>query len=258
MRVVRWALLCALVACGAQKGPVPAGPAATPPAPAPGNAKPIYPPDARRQGLEGVVTLEVRVRETGDVEKVTVLRGDEPFASAAVSAVERWRYVPARRDGQPVAVVAHQNVRFQLAHAMWRLLVSAAVQHGVTAWVGAGWFDTRSECQDAARTTPHPIGCQFSVRAQAATGDVMVVDPHGLTDLRREPAPRGWWAFVTAPWTTTGSFAQDVPVWQWRVLGTFLSKAACEQERQDFITKMQKSYPSSSGAFAQEARCTRS
>jgi serine/threonine-protein kinase len=68
----------------------------------PGNAPPAYPRDARAKGLEGQVTLKVSVSETGKVDDVTVLSGEEPFVTAALDAVKQWRYSPATRDGRVV------------------------------------------------------------------------------------------------------------------------------------------------------------
>lgn len=256
MRALCWALLLLLVACGGPRTRL--GSAArpdAPPAPEAGNAKPVYPLDARRRGEEGVVTLEVRVRDDGRVETAKAVGGDEPFATAAVAAAEQWRYTPATKDGRPVAATVRQNVRFQLAHAMWRLLTTAEVQQGVSAQVGVAWYDSRRECQDAALMTARAVGCVFRVRVQVATEDVAVADPHRLSDLRREPIPAGWWAVIIAPWTTTGSFAQDVPVWRWRVRASFLSRADCEEERQRNVEQMQKWYPSLSGTFNDQIRC---
>jgi protein TonB len=87
---------------------------ATPPVPHDGNASPEYPEDARRRGLEGQVILKVVVSETGEVVRVDVLRGDEPFVTAAVRTVRSWRYSPALVDGQPAAVFRIVKIPFQL------------------------------------------------------------------------------------------------------------------------------------------------
>ena len=81
---------------------------------APGNTPPSYPTEARAKGLEGHVTLRVSVSESGSVQAVTVLSGDEPFAAAALDAVKRWRYSPATRDGRPVPSDVIVRIPFRL------------------------------------------------------------------------------------------------------------------------------------------------
>ena len=80
----------------------------------PGNAPPVYPRDAKAKGLEGHVTLKVAVSETGKVGEVTVLSGEEPFVSAALDAVRRWRYSPATRDGSGVQSDVIVRIPFRL------------------------------------------------------------------------------------------------------------------------------------------------
>lgn len=65
--------------------------------------KPVYPPFALRARVRGTVILRVLVGETGiplDIEVVTGVAGG--LTEAAVEAVRRWRFQPARRDGTPV------------------------------------------------------------------------------------------------------------------------------------------------------------
>ncbi len=48
------------------------------------------------------MTLELEVAEDGTVGKVKVTEGAEPFASAALSAAEDFRFKPATRNGIPI------------------------------------------------------------------------------------------------------------------------------------------------------------
>src|SRR5581483_5778475 len=69
------------------------------------NPRPDYPLVARRLGMEGVVVLAVVVAPDGRAAEVRVARssGFAPLDDSAVRTVrERWRFVPARRDGVPV------------------------------------------------------------------------------------------------------------------------------------------------------------
>ncbi len=87
---------------------------ADPPAPNDDNAKPDYPQEARASGRQGTVILKVTILATGEVAKVEVMRGDEPFVAAAVSAVKKWKYTPAMHKGQPITVYRIIQIPFKL------------------------------------------------------------------------------------------------------------------------------------------------
>ena len=77
---------------------------------------PRYPESARRQGIEGTVLVKARVTERGLVDAVQVGRssGHQDLDQAAVEAVSRWRFEPAHRGRQPVAVWVLIPVEFAL------------------------------------------------------------------------------------------------------------------------------------------------
>jgi protein TonB len=80
------------------------------------NPKPAYPMIARRRGLEGIVRLDVRVSPEGIPVAVKVREsgGHESLDEAAVTAVWHWRFVPARRSGEPVEASVVVPIRFRL------------------------------------------------------------------------------------------------------------------------------------------------
>jgi len=80
------------------------------------NPKPGYPLIARRRGLEGTVRLDVRVSAEGIPISVRVREsgGHESLDEAALTAVWHWRFVPARRGGEPVEASVVVPVRFRL------------------------------------------------------------------------------------------------------------------------------------------------
>jgi protein TonB len=80
--------------------------------PKPGNAAPEYPAKQRSEGVEGLVVLKIVIREDGSVGDIQVMKGDEPFVSAARSAVKSWRFTPAMLDGQPIATFKIIKVPF--------------------------------------------------------------------------------------------------------------------------------------------------
>lgn len=80
------------------------------------NPRPVYPPRARRQGLEGRVILDVEVGPGGAALAVYVRQssGHALLDRAAQAAVEQWRFQPARRGGRAVAGSTEVTVRFVL------------------------------------------------------------------------------------------------------------------------------------------------
>ena len=68
------------------------------------NPAPRYPVAARRAGEQGTVTLKVLVGMDGMPQRVEVEKtsGSPRLDSAALDAVRRWRFVPARRGSTPI------------------------------------------------------------------------------------------------------------------------------------------------------------
>ena len=87
---------------------------ADPPVPARSNEPPAYPQEARASGKTGMVILKVIILADGSVADVQVMRGEEPFVSSAVQAVKRWKYEPARHNGQPITVYRIIQIPFKL------------------------------------------------------------------------------------------------------------------------------------------------
>jgi TonB family protein len=77
--------------------------------------RPDYTTEARRQGIEGDVVLEIVVRADGRVGNVQIVRSlGAGLSQKAVDAVRQWRFDPARRYGSPVDVVVTVSVEFSL------------------------------------------------------------------------------------------------------------------------------------------------
>ena len=77
---------------------------------------PHYPEAARREGVEGTVTLRFEVLASGKVGTVQVQRsaGRADMDRAAVEAIRTWLFEPARRGKEAVAVWVTLPVRFEL------------------------------------------------------------------------------------------------------------------------------------------------
>ncbi len=81
-----------------------------------GNRPPRYPALARQRKEEGRVVLHVIVDAQGNVASLSVARssGSRLLDDAAVDAVRRWRFAPARRAGVPVAGSVEVPILFRL------------------------------------------------------------------------------------------------------------------------------------------------
>jgi len=77
--------------------------------------EPVYPEDAKRQGIEGTVKLHVVVGGDGSVESVELTSGPALLAKAATSAIREWRYGQTLLGGQPVETEQDVVVKFRLA-----------------------------------------------------------------------------------------------------------------------------------------------
>jgi TonB family protein len=76
---------------------------------------PVYPPAARRAGVSGMVVLEIVVSAEGRVSEIEVQRGlPLGLSEAAVEAVRRWQYRPARGATGPVASRKVVRIEFRL------------------------------------------------------------------------------------------------------------------------------------------------
>lgn len=77
---------------------------------------PEYPPEARQRHQEGVVLLDVDVGADGRPAQVGVKQssGFPSLDRAAVTAVRRWTFEPARTAGLPIASRVEIPIRFRL------------------------------------------------------------------------------------------------------------------------------------------------
>jgi TonB family protein len=76
---------------------------------------PSYPEEARKTKLNGSVVVAVAVNEKGSIDDVKVVRSsDRRFEQNAIDAVRQWKFLPATRDGQPVAVQMNSEMTFKL------------------------------------------------------------------------------------------------------------------------------------------------
>ena len=78
--------------------------------------KPNYPESARRAGVQGITLLKLRVLENGKVGEVQIEQsaGHADLDNAAVEAVKKWLFEPARMGKTAMAVWVLLPVKFEL------------------------------------------------------------------------------------------------------------------------------------------------
>jgi TonB family protein len=93
---------------------LPLGPGIRPPR-ASSIVDPEYSDAARKARINGSVVLAVAISEKGDVDMVRIVRSlDRQLDQNAMDAAKRSKFVPATRDGKPVAVQLNMEMTFKL------------------------------------------------------------------------------------------------------------------------------------------------
>jgi protein TonB len=77
---------------------------------------PLYPPHARRRGIEGWINVAFTVDETGHVSDITVLQAEPSglFERSVERCVSGWRFKPGTVEGMPVKARVETTIRFEL------------------------------------------------------------------------------------------------------------------------------------------------
>jgi TonB family protein len=78
---------------------------------------PVYPTFERDQGIEGMVTVEMKVDENGMVVEANVLStmGPDSFAESALDAVRQFVFEPPTQNGQPTTIWVRLRVKFRIS-----------------------------------------------------------------------------------------------------------------------------------------------
>jgi TonB family protein len=75
---------------------------------------PVYPPDARRNHVEGKVLLNAVIGTDGSIKNLQVVSGPKELIDSAVGAVQQWRYRPYLLQNRPVEVETTIEVNYLL------------------------------------------------------------------------------------------------------------------------------------------------
>jgi TonB family protein len=107
---------------------------------------PVFPEELRQPQMNLEVLLDVRIDAEGNVLGVQMEKssGETEIDLSAVSAVRKWKYYPATKDGKPLPAVVRQKVVFsvrplttvtfyeivvskkELADSLWKVLDAGA------------------------------------------------------------------------------------------------------------------------------------
>lgn len=77
---------------------------------------PVYPERAKQAQITGSVTVKIHVSESGEVLHSLIVSSEPAglFDQSAVTAIEKWKFEPAVKNGKRVASYLIQKVSFKL------------------------------------------------------------------------------------------------------------------------------------------------
>lgn len=79
-------------------------------------AVPVYPSEAKREGLTGEVLVDFIVDTNGNARNAVALQSsNRQFEESACSAVAKWKFKPGRKDGHAVFVHMQVPIVFSLS-----------------------------------------------------------------------------------------------------------------------------------------------
>jgi TonB family protein len=104
--------------------------------------EPEYSEQARRGKWQGAVLLQIVVDENGVPQDINVIRPlGMGLDQKAIEAVQKWRFKPGLKDGNPVPVAAVIEVNFRLAQSPETTATAAPASRPVA--VGGAVMDSR-------------------------------------------------------------------------------------------------------------------
>ncbi|HWA86476.1 MAG TPA: energy transducer TonB [Opitutus sp.] len=74
---------------------------------------PDYPQEMRSRGVSAIVMVKCAIDAQGNVDETIVSKSsNENFDNSALAAVKKWKFKPAREDGNPVAMTVTIPIKF--------------------------------------------------------------------------------------------------------------------------------------------------
>jgi protein TonB len=78
--------------------------------------EPIYPEDAKQQGIQGTVKLHAIIDRHGSVENLQSANGPPILVAAAMNAVRQWRFTETLLAGRSVETEEDIDIVFRLSN----------------------------------------------------------------------------------------------------------------------------------------------
>ncbi|HWL14835.1 MAG TPA: energy transducer TonB [Opitutus sp.] len=74
---------------------------------------PEYPRELKNQGVSGIVMVKVTIDDQGNVAEVSVAKSsNEAFDKFATEALKKWKFKPAKQDGEAVSMQVTIPIKF--------------------------------------------------------------------------------------------------------------------------------------------------
>lgn len=78
--------------------------------------RPAYPAEAKEKRIEGGVVLDILIDQSGAVRDARVVEGERIFWKGALAAIKKFKFKPAKVDGESVAVRIQYRIVFELEY----------------------------------------------------------------------------------------------------------------------------------------------
>ncbi len=76
---------------------------------------PVFPYTLRNAGVSGVVLVNCLIDDQGNVQDMKVEKtSNEEFVQPAITALKKWKFKPAQRDGNRVPIRVSIPIRFSI------------------------------------------------------------------------------------------------------------------------------------------------
>lgn len=75
--------------------------------------EPVYPAEARKQNLQGIIAVDIVLGRDGSVVSMHALNGPDALARAAMDALRWWKFQPYLVNGEPSVVETTVAVEFK-------------------------------------------------------------------------------------------------------------------------------------------------
>ena len=73
-----------------------------------------YPKEAKKNGIDGIVTVSVLISKTGLVEEAEIVDGIPELDESAIKAIKKVKFKPGKHKGKPVNVWMDVPVHFEI------------------------------------------------------------------------------------------------------------------------------------------------